>query len=49
MHVPVLRQTGACCHGAAVLDKRQRERVFRKNGYRFCDQNPRKEQSALRQ
>jgi hypothetical protein len=21
MHVPVLRQTGACCHDAAVFDK----------------------------
>jgi hypothetical protein len=22
MHVPMLRQTGACCHGAAMLHKR---------------------------
>jgi hypothetical protein len=24
MHVLMLRQTAACCHGAAVFDKRQR-------------------------
>jgi len=24
MHVPVLRQTAACCHGAAAFDKRRR-------------------------
>jgi hypothetical protein len=48
MQVPVLRQA-ACCHGAAILDKRQRQRLFRKSGYRFCDQNTRQEQSALRQ
>jgi len=24
MHVPVLRQTDACCHGAAAFDKRRR-------------------------
>jgi hypothetical protein len=23
MHVPMLRQTAACCHGAAILDKRR--------------------------
>jgi hypothetical protein len=47
MQVPLLRQA-ACCHGAAILDK-QRQRVFRKSGYRFCDQNTRQQQSALRQ
>src|SRR5229473_3182349 len=30
MHVPVLRQA-ACCHGTAILDKPQRQRVFRKS------------------
>jgi hypothetical protein len=25
MHVPMLRQTAAWCHGAAILDKRQRQ------------------------
>jgi hypothetical protein len=56
MHVPMLRQA-ACCHGAAILDKRQRQRVFRKNmpsdlirrQVPFCDQNTRQQQSALRQ
>jgi hypothetical protein len=24
MHIPVLRQTAACCHGAAAFDKRRR-------------------------
>jgi hypothetical protein len=31
MHVPMLRKQAACCHGAAILDKRQRGRVFRKS------------------
>jgi hypothetical protein len=28
MHVPMLRQTDACCHGAAIPDKPS-ERAFR--------------------
>jgi hypothetical protein len=29
MHVPVLHQTGACCHGAAAFDKRRHRRRMR--------------------
>jgi hypothetical protein len=31
MHVPVLRQTCACCHGAAIADKRRGERIAQKH------------------
>jgi predicted CXXCH cytochrome family protein len=31
MHVPVLRQTCTCCHGAAIADKRRGERIAQKH------------------